>query len=217
MVSYPKETNHPHYDVRKRNEQHLFDLLYMLHNVSEGNTYKYILPGIDFASKFKFARPLRTKKSRENGFLVEAIYKKGGVFKYPKLFQCNNGSEFKNEVTTLHEKHNVDIQRATAKYRHTHASFVEAFNKELAKFLSKLMGAQGFQDHEKVWTIWVKNLSPTVKKMNDTKSLMIDMKPEDATKLGTVPLDIQKKPYYLRMVYTDIYISLMNNTETKKD
>ena len=52
--------------------------------------------------------------------------------------------------------------------------------------------------------------------MNDTKSLMIEMKPEDATKLDTVPLDIQKKPYYLRMVYTDIYISLTNNTETKK-
>ena len=116
MVSYPKEINHPHYDVTKPNEQHLFDLLYMPHNVSEGKAYKYILPGIDFASKFKVARPLRTKKSRENRFVVEAIYKKGGVFKYPKLFQCNNGSEFKNEVTTLNEKQNVDIQRPTAKY-----------------------------------------------------------------------------------------------------
>ena len=93
---------------------------------------------------------------------------------------------------------------------------MEDFNKELAKFLSKLMDAQGLQDHEKVLTIWVKNLGPTVKKMNNTKSLMIDMKPEDATKLDTVPLDIQKKPYYLRMVYTDVYISLTNNTETKK-
>ena len=160
MVSYPKEINHPHYDVTKPNEQNLFDLLYMPHNVSEGNAYKYILPGIDFTSKFKVARPLRTKQLRENGFVVEAIYKKGGVFKYPKLFQFNNGYEFKNEVTTLHEKHNVE-------YKHTHTSFVETFNKELAKFLSKLMDAQGLQDHEKVSTIWVKNLGPTVKKTND--------------------------------------------------
>ena len=34
----PKEINHPHYDVTKPNEQHHFDLLYMLHNVFEGNT-----------------------------------------------------------------------------------------------------------------------------------------------------------------------------------
>ena len=42
--------------------------------------------------------------------MLEAIYKKGGVFKYPKAFQCDNGSEFKNEVTKLLEKHNVDFE-----------------------------------------------------------------------------------------------------------
>ena len=36
----PKEINHPHYDVTKPNEQHQFDLVYMAHNVFEGNTYK---------------------------------------------------------------------------------------------------------------------------------------------------------------------------------
>ena len=45
----PKEIHHPHYDVTKPNEQHQFDLLYMPHNLFEGNTYKYILTGIDFA------------------------------------------------------------------------------------------------------------------------------------------------------------------------
>ena len=36
-----KEINHPHYDVTKPNEQHQFDLLYIPHNLFEGNTYKY--------------------------------------------------------------------------------------------------------------------------------------------------------------------------------
>ena len=58
----PKEIHHPHYDVTKPNEQHQFDLLYMPHNLFEGNTYKYILTGIDFASRYKVARALRTKK-----------------------------------------------------------------------------------------------------------------------------------------------------------
>ena len=62
--------------------------------------------------------------------MLEAIYKKGGLFKYPKDFQCDNGSEFKNELTKLHEKHNVEIGIATTKYKHTHTAFVEDFNKE---------------------------------------------------------------------------------------
>ena len=185
----PKEINHPHYDVTKPNEQHQFDILYMPHNLFEGNTYKYILTGIDVASRYKVAKPLRTKKSSEVAFVPEAIYKKGGVFKYLKVFQCDNGSEFKNEVTKLLEKHNVDIRSATTKYKHTHIAFVEAFNKELAKLLFKPMDAQELQDPEKVSKIWVKNLNKTVNKMNNTKSLMIGMKPKDAIKLDTVPLD----------------------------
>ena len=65
----------------------------MSHNLFEGNTYKYILTGSDAASRYKVARPLRTKKSSEVTFVLEAIYNKGGVLKYPKMFQCDNGSE----------------------------------------------------------------------------------------------------------------------------
>ena len=171
------------------NEQYQFDILYMPHNLYEGNTYKYILTGIDVASRYKVARPLRTKKSSEVAFVLEAIYKKGGVFKYPKTFQCDNGSEFKNELTKLLEKHNVDTRRATTKYKHTHTAFVEAFNKELAKLLFKPMDAQELQDPEKVSAIWIKNLNKIVNKMNNTVSSMIGMKPKDAIKLNNVPLD----------------------------
>ena len=111
-------------------------------------------------------------------FVLEAIYKKGGVFKYPKTFQCNNGSEFKNEVTKLLEKHNAETGRATTKYKHSHTAFAEAFNKELEKLLFKAIDVQELQDHEKVSTIWVKNLNKTANKMNNTVSLMIGMKPK---------------------------------------
>ena len=53
----------------------------MPHNLFEGNTYNYILTGIDVASRYKVSRPLRTKKSSEVAFLLEAIYKNGGVLK----------------------------------------------------------------------------------------------------------------------------------------
>ena len=185
----PKEIHHPHYYVTKPNEQHQFDLLYMPHNVFEGNTYKYILTGIDVASRYKVSRALRTKKSSEVAFVLESIYKKSGVFKYPKLFQCDNGSEFESEVTKLLEKHNVNIQRTTTKYKHTRTTFLDTFNKELAKLFSKPMDAHELQDPEKLSTIWVRNLNKTVNKMNNTLSSMIGMRPKDATKLDTVPLD----------------------------
>ena len=51
------------------------------------------------------------------------------------------------------------------------------------------MDPQELQDPEKVSTIWVKNLNKTVNKMNITVSPMIGMKPKDATKLDTVPID----------------------------
>ena len=51
------------------------------------------------------------------------------------------------------------------------------------------MDAQELQDPENISTIQVKNLNKIVNKMNITKSSMIDMKPKDATKLDTVPLE----------------------------
>ena len=102
----------------------------MPHNSFEGNTYKYLLSGVDIASRYRVARPLTTKKSSEVAFVLGAIYKKkGGAFKYPKVLQIDNGSEFKGEVMKLFEKRNVYIRIATTKYKHTHAAFVEASNK----------------------------------------------------------------------------------------
>ena len=51
-------------------------MLYMPHNLFEGNTYKYILTGIDVASRYKVARYLRTKQASEVAFVLEAIYKR---------------------------------------------------------------------------------------------------------------------------------------------
>ena len=66
---------------------------------------------------------------------------------------------------------------------------MEAFNKELAKLLFKPMDAQELQNPKTLSTIWVKNLNKAVNKMNNTVSSMIGMKPMDAIKLDTVPLD----------------------------
>ena len=60
--------------------------------------------------------------------MLDDIYKKGPL-KYPETFQSDNGSEFKGWVTKLLEKHNVNINRATTKYRHRFTAFVERLNR----------------------------------------------------------------------------------------
>ena len=62
-------------------------------------------------------------------------------------------------------------------------------NKELQKLLFKPLDAQEVQDPKKESKIWVKNVDPSVKRLNRKVSSMIVMKPKDAIKLDTVPLD----------------------------
>ena len=86
-------------------------------------------------------------------FFSEGISKKGDVLKYEKVFQYDNGCEFKSDVTKLSEKQNVDIRKTKVKYKHNHRVFVEGFNKELAKQLNNLMDTQGLQNPEKGSTV----------------------------------------------------------------
>ena len=166
---------------------HQFDLLYMCSDTLYGSKYKYILAGIDAASRFKVVRPLRMKQARDVAEMVTDIYKVGPL-KYPKIFQYDNGSEFKGEVTKMLEKHGIKIQQVTTKYKHTHTAFVEALNKILAERLFKVRDAQELYDPEKVSATWVKHLDGLVDKLNDTQTEMIGMKPKDAIVLDEVPL-----------------------------
>ena len=96
----PKHVDRPHYQITIPNEMHQFDLLYMPSDTLYGNKYKYILAGIDAASRYKVVRPLRTKQAHNVAEMIADIYKVGPLM-YPKIFQCDNGSEFKGEVTKM--------------------------------------------------------------------------------------------------------------------
>ena len=110
----PKRIDRPHYQVTTSNEMHQFDLLYMPSDTLYGNKYKYILAGIDAASRYKVARLLRTKQACDISEMIADIYKVGPLT-FPGTFQCDNGSEFKGEVTKMLEKQEVKIRRVTTK------------------------------------------------------------------------------------------------------
>ena len=190
----PKHIDRPHYQVTTPNEMHQFDLLYMRSDTLYGNKYKYILAGIDAASRFKVARPLRTNQVRDVAEMIADIYKVGPLM-YPSTFQCDNGSEFKGEVTKMLEKQEVKIRRVTTKYKHTHTAFVEALNKILAERLFKVQDAQELNDPERVSAAWVKHLYGLVDELNDTETEIIGMKPQDAIVLDQVPL-VKREAYH---------------------
>ena len=183
----PKSIDRPHYELTTPNKMHQFDLLYVPSDSLYGSKYKYILAGIDAASRYKVARPLRTKQARDVAEMIADIYKVGPLT-YPKIFQCDNGSEFKREVTKMLEKNEVKIRRVTTKYKHTHTAFVEALNKILAERLFKVQDAQELNDPKKVSSRWVKHLYGLVDELNDMETEMIGMKPKDTIKLKEVPL-----------------------------
>ena len=73
-----------------------------------GNKYKYILAEIDATSRYKVSRLMRTKWARNVAEMIADIYVIGPLT-YPKIFQCDNGSKFKAEVTKLLEHHEFKI------------------------------------------------------------------------------------------------------------
>ena len=189
----PSKIDHPHYYITEVNKIHQADLLYLPHDRLYQNTYKYVLNVIDAASRFKASRPLRSKKPKELALALKDIYKMKGGLSYPNQFHCDNGSEFKGDVDNLLKDHNVKIKRVTTKYHHKFTAFVERFNKTLAEKLFKVQDAQELNDPTKDSKTWVKHLQTIVRKLNNTKTEMIDMKPVDAIKLKEVKLNI--KPY----------------------
>ena len=145
----PKHVDRPHYEVTIPNEMHQFDLLYMPSDTLYRNKYKYILSRIGVASRYKVVRPLRTRQAKDVADMIADIYKVGQLT-YPKIFQCDNGSKFKAEVTKMLEKHEVRIQCTATKYKHTHTAFVEALNKILTENLFKVQDVQELNDPDKV-------------------------------------------------------------------
>ena len=108
----PKRVDRPHYEETIPNEMHQFDLLYMPSDKLYGNKFQYILSGIDVASRFKVARPLRTKQAKDVAEMIADIYKVG-LLTYHETFQCDNGSEFKAEVTKMLEKQRLNTNTLT--------------------------------------------------------------------------------------------------------
>ena len=155
----------------------------MPHDKVYVSTYKYILTGIDVASRFKVARPCRTKTAKDIAFLLKNIYENDDIpMTYPNTFQCDAGTEFKGDVTKLLVGNDVFIDRAKTKYQHEHTAYVESLNKIIAMSLFKVMENRELETGAES-TKWVPYLYNLIDSLNDTFLDVIKTKPKDGIKL----------------------------------
>jgi transposase InsO family protein len=179
---------YPHFNITEPNRTHQVDIMY----VTDDNGYKYVLGLIDCASRYKAARPLKSKTSEEAAAAIKSIYKEGPLV-WPKEMMMDQGTEFKGVTTDLLKKHNVRIIRSDPLH-HRSQAFVESFNRDLARRLYKRMQQKGPENGE-----WVDALQTTVTAMNNETTKMIDKKPVKAIKLKNVA-QLQYDPDQLKAV-----------------
>ena len=82
----------------------------LISHILQGRTYNIVNNIVDFGSRQKVTRALKNKKASEAVYVLKAIYKKGGAFKYPSVLQCDNGSEFKTNKPKSNMKLNDTIK-----------------------------------------------------------------------------------------------------------
>ena len=67
-----------------------------------GNKYEYILAGIDAASRYKVARPLRTKQARDVAEMIADIYKVLNKILAERLFKVQDAQELNDSNLLTH-------------------------------------------------------------------------------------------------------------------
>lgn len=193
QIYYPKPRRiiRAKFDVSVPNIIHQADLLFLPHDTVKRKTYKYALTVIDVASRYKAAWPLTSKNSDEVASALNKIY--SGLpsrLKWPKAICVDAGREFMGDVTRLMTKHNVSVSRADAG-NHRAQALVERFNRTLAEKLFTVQYAQEIlkearQEKDVRSREWVNNLQVVVKELNNTKTRLIKMTPEEAIKKDNV-------------------------------
>lgn len=180
----PRRIVRAKFDVSEPNQIHQADLLFLPHD----KKYKYALTVIDVASRYKAAWPLTSKNSDEIANAFKKIYY--GNLKWPQAICVDGGREFMGDVTKLMTRHNVSVSRAEPG-QHRKQALVERFNRTLAEKLFTPQYAQEIlkearQEKDVRSREWVNNLKVVIDELNNTKTRLIKMTPNEAIKKDNV-------------------------------
>ena len=165
------------FNMPEVNHTHQMDIMFMPEDKSGS---KYILCVIDIASRFKAARPLKSKNADTILSALKAIYGKKSPLKFPHEMMVDPGSEFRGIVAKWFED-NSTIMKVAAPQHHKTQGFVEIMNKLLAIRLFKFMQLDG-KSIEEPSDNWVQYLAPSITYMNKRFHTAIKMRPINAVK-----------------------------------
>ena len=174
-INYPKATGLS--DYLSLNELHGADLLYL----TSDKGFKYVLVVVDYATRFKAAVPLKDKTSAATARGFRKIYEtQDNSLTYPKSLAVDKGREFYSEVTKLMDENHVTIHRS-----HGLTSIVERFNQTLAKRLYDYQYNKELNTG-RVNRQWVDILQKVINNINDEKTRLIGMSPNEAVEQKSI-------------------------------
>ncbi|CAB4494751.1 unnamed protein product [Rhizophagus irregularis] len=150
--------------------------------------FYYILLVIDCATRYKDFVFLTSKSRSEVAEAFKSIYNNpNNPLSWPRLAQCDEGREFMGSVTLLIGLYNIKIRRIKAHFRHTSLAMVDRYaglfeyrvfkNQYSVEFL--LPTGERCRECERFARRIVDN-------MNDTPTRLIEMSPNNATKLERI-------------------------------
>ncbi|MDI9312367.1 MAG: DDE-type integrase/transposase/recombinase [Limnohabitans sp.] len=157
----------------KINEQFQADIVDMQEFSRYNNGYKYILTVIDVFSKFAFAKPLKTKSSKEVLLNFKRIFKT----RKPLKIQTDNGKEFKNNDLLNYLK-SENIIFFTSNNFTIKCTVVERLNRTLKSKMWKYFTAKGTRK-------WVDVIDKIIQGYNNSFHRSIQCKPIDVTEDNT--------------------------------
>ena len=109
----PPRVRYARFDETRPNRIHQADVLFLPHDRVGKATYKYALTVVDIASRYKAARPLKTKDAATVARELASVYDdKKSPLVWPEQLMVDLGGEFKGPTATLLQKHGVRIRRA---------------------------------------------------------------------------------------------------------
>lgn len=141
--------------------------------------YKYALVVVDAASRYKAARPLKTKSAQAVLAALQDIYKRTPLT-WPSSVAVDDGSEFRGVVAKAFEAHDTSV-RVAEPGDHSAQAFAEAANRVIGE---RIFGLQS--QTSRVFD-WPAKLQDIVDNLNGSVTRMTGMEPEKAVEKKEVP------------------------------
>ena len=148
------------------------DLLDMKdYGIKNNKDYRYILVVIDIFSKFGWTIPLKNKYAQSLTGAFSQIIKTSR--RKPILLETDDGKEYVNKIfSEILNNHNI---KRYSRYTDKGAVFAERFNRTIRNFSKKPIFLAGEAS-------WINELSPIIKKYNNTIRHSTKMTPNQASK-----------------------------------